>query len=398
VSYGLQVYAPSELRGDALRELVAADQQLAVGDYDESRGWCSVVRGAKGSYCFTVDGPVRVEPEDVPDEVTAAVLGVTHLFDITVEGSAEADVPHAVRFARRLAQALGGVVVDQQTTELWSKGASRQALKPDRGERVNVIKLEWYSRRESIGSDVGARYLALCRRLLPEALPRRFGEYEPLQEKLEVSGDEGFAQAWRDATMLLFFTAASPCLSGSMSAGQNDERPSPVWHMSLDFHYQPLADDERWREPVRRLFVAIAEECDAFYASAEVTRGNIWNGRSMWSDGETEWSITPARREGWMGLPPYPVWWSWYGEPYRTLVDGGLVGGVITEHASGLHHCLAEEPVDRDGLTRRVTRRVGLRRVAEWAPPDLLAVIQPNDRRVLPIPLRAAPRIPAALS
>ncbi len=397
VSYDLQEYAPSALRGDALRELVAADQKLAVGEYDESRGWYSVVRGARGGYCFTVDGPVRVEAEDVPDEVTAAVLGVTHLFEITVEGSAAADIPHAVRFARRLAQTLGGGVVDQQTAGVWAKGAERQAVKPDRGQRVSVIRLEWYCRRESIGSDVGSRYLAICRRLLPEALPRRYGEYEPLQEKLDVSGDEGFAQAWRDATMLLSFTAASPCLSGSIGAGPNDERPGPVWHMSLDFHYQPLADDPRWREAVRRLFVAVAEEFGAFYASAEVTRGNIWNGRSMWSDGTTEWSITPARRDGWMGLPPYPVWWAWYGGPYQALVDGRLVGGVVTDHPSGLHHLLAEEPADRDELTRRVTRRVCLRRVAEWAPSELVAVIEPNERRVLPAPLSRAPHVPAEL-
>ena len=92
---------------------------------------------------------------------------------------------------------------------------------------MNVIKLEWYCRRGSIGSDVGARYLAICRRLLPEALPRRYGEYEPFQEKLEVSGDEAFAQAWRDATSLLFFPASSPCLSGSMWAGPNEQRPLP---------------------------------------------------------------------------------------------------------------------------------------------------------------------------
>jgi hypothetical protein len=397
MSYDLQVYAPSELRGEALRDLVTAEPQLAVAEYDESRGWYTVVRGVRGRYCFTLDGPIRIEAEDLPDEVTAAVLGVTHLFEITVEGSAAVDIPHAVRFARRLAQALGGVVVDQQAAGVWSKGALRRAVKPDRGQRVNVINLEWYCRRGSIGSDVGTRYLAICRRLLPEALPRRFGEYEPFQGKLEEAGDEGFAQAWRDATSLLFFAASSPCLSGAMWAGPNEQRPRPVWLMKLDFHYQPLAD-ERWRDAVRRLFVAIAEEYDAFYASAEVTRGNIWNGRSMWSDGRTEWSINPARHDGWKGLPPYPVWWAWYGEPYRTLVDGRLVGGVVTDHANSLHHRLAEEPEDRDELTRRITHRVGLRRVAEWAPPELLAVIKPNDGRVQPIPLGSAAHIPAGLS
>lgn len=397
MSYDLHVYAPAGLAGDDLREVVAGVAQLDMGDFDEARGWYSVVRGAKRNYCFTIDGPVVVEAEDVPEEVTAVLLGATHLFQVSVEGSSSADVPYATRFSRRLAQRLGGVVVDQQTDEVWARGAARVAAKPPTNVRINVIDLNWYARSASIGDDFGARYVSLCRRLLPEALPRRFGEFEPLQGKLADAGDDGFARAWRDATSMFFFSASRPCIGGSLWAGPSEPRPRSVWKMGLDLHWQPIADDSRWREALRRFFVAVAEELPAFYASAEVTRGHIWRTRTSWSDGETEWMITPARVNGWMGLPPYPTWWAWYGDAYRSYVDGRLLGGETASHATGLLHRLADAPVDRDTLTRLVTRRRGLRRVAEWVPRALVTTVLPHDARVWTPPLAAATEIPSGL-
>ena len=78
MSYDLHVYAPDALDSVRLRELVGGMSSLEVGDFKESPGWYSVVRGNRRNYCFTIDGPVRVEPEDVPAEVTATLLGAEH--------------------------------------------------------------------------------------------------------------------------------------------------------------------------------------------------------------------------------------------------------------------------------------------------------------------------------
>jgi hypothetical protein len=397
VSYDLAVYVPEAVEGADLRELIAAQNALGVDNFDDEGGWVAVSRGPQRRYCFTVDGPFRVEPEDVPEDVTAAVLGVTHMYGVTVEGSATADIPHAVRFARRLAQSAGGAVVDQQTDAVWARGASRTASRPERDERADVVCLTWYARKSDVDDGFGEVYPTLCRRLLPEALPRRFGEFEPLQAKLRDVGDDGFAEAWRDATSRVLFSATTPCIAGSISARPSTRHPLRVWDMTLDLHFEPLADS-RWRDAVRQLFVAIADHLRAFYASAEVTRGHIWNGRSMWSDQSTEWPISPARRDGWMGLPPYPVWWAWYGAPYRSLVGSEPPRGHSASHDRGLLHELADAPVDRDQLTRLVTRHRGLRRRAEWVPAELIAQVRPSDDRVLPTPLRPAQRIPGDLT
>jgi hypothetical protein len=64
MSYDLEVYSQKSPSRDSLRELVAA-VGLSVDDADGDADSRTVVRGAKGKYCFTLGLPVAVELEDV---------------------------------------------------------------------------------------------------------------------------------------------------------------------------------------------------------------------------------------------------------------------------------------------------------------------------------------------
>jgi hypothetical protein len=58
--------AEESLSSDSSPELVAA-VGLGVDDAEGDAGSLTVVRGAKGKYCFTLGLPVAVELEDVPE-------------------------------------------------------------------------------------------------------------------------------------------------------------------------------------------------------------------------------------------------------------------------------------------------------------------------------------------
>jgi hypothetical protein len=381
VSYDLAVYVSRPAEPAELLETVTGTRDLALDGSSSSTGDSVVlVRGVRARYCFTVGGPFRVEAEDVPYDVTAAVLGVSHMYTVMVEGSAPTDVPYAVRFTRRLAQTLGGAVVDQQTDEVWSRGSARVAAKPNKDQRIAEVDLRWYVQTQKLSAGSAAAYVDLARKFLPEALPRRYGEYEPFQHKLAEVGDEGFGSAWRTATSLLFFSASTPCIGGSMWAGPADAHPRRVWTMSLSVHAQALAD-ELWRDALRRLFIGLAERLGCFYASAEVTRGHLWNGRSSGADSQTEWPIMPVSRTGWLGLPPYPMWWAWYGGPYLDAVSGPLDDAPTTASPSGRLHEWTDLPADRDQLAALARPRRRFRRTGEWMTPNLLSTIAPNDGR-----------------
>ena len=102
MSYDLHVFAQQALDVDDLRGLLTQSGLEAEGA-DEATPSLTVVRGARARYSFTLGLPVGVEAEDVPQEVTAAMLGPSYLYELMVEGSSTTETPHAVRFARRLA-------------------------------------------------------------------------------------------------------------------------------------------------------------------------------------------------------------------------------------------------------------------------------------------------------
>jgi hypothetical protein len=384
MSYDLQVYAPRGLANDAVPTLVNQIAGLTV-DAIEDR-WLTVSRGAHRRYSFTVDGPDRLEPEDVPPEVTSCVLDARCLYSVTVEGGCESEIPYAVRFAKLFAKTLDGAVVDQQTGEIWSRSQSRTIQRPSRQERVAAVDLTWFSLRKHLPVEASSLMVSAAERYLPEALPRRFGQYEPLQGKYVDVGEEGFKRAWRAATSSLFFSGSLPCIGGNLNAGPNERFLDNYWSMSMTFLAEALKE-HGWRDAVRRLFTTLADELHAFYSSAQVSRNNIWSGRSLWMDGETELPIRTLRfRQGWLGLPPTPTWWSWFGAPYSFVVSL-LPRDGLTATTVGTLFETATEPGPPDSMPP----------LGRWLPANLFASIGPNPHRQQPVPLIRASEIPHEL-
>ncbi len=385
MSYDLAVYTSRVASPDELHELVGQSGGLqAEPETDHS---LIVMRGVRRRHSFTVDGPDTVDAEDVPEDVAAVVLGARALYSIAVEGTVASEIPHAVRFARRLAQALGGAVADQQTGEVWSRSQSRKIQKPARESRVATVEVAWYCLRDELTPDPAALFVKVAQRALPEALPRRFGEYEPFQGKLADTGIDGFTKAWAEATSLLFTAGSGPCIGGHLSAGPGATFPDRFWSMTLTLLAEPIRE-HGWQEALRIMFHTLADQLPAFYASAEVTTGHIWSGRSLWSDRETDWRISPLRhRDGWTGLPPRPTWWSWLGQPYIEYVSA-LPAKRTIPTSNGVLYQASEEPSGPDGLVP----------LSEWLPADLFANLAPNPRRQQPVPLVPALTIPAPLS
>ena len=309
-----------------------------------------MVRGARARYSFTLGLPVGLEAEDVPEGVTAALLGASYLYELMVEGSSTTETPHAVRFARRLAQASTGVVLDQQTEQVWARGKLR-ALPPVQRGTISVVNVTWYVRPGGTGAAAASAWLALARRHLPEALPRRFGPYEPLSMKLDVDGPDAFVEAVAAETMFLSYKASAPCIDGSLAGGA---RGPGVHSHRLSVHRQALQDG-RWRAALQRLFVGFAVATDAVFASAEVQRGVEWSGRSIWF-GPTAERTTYLARGQWEGLLPYPPWWSWFGPDYMPLVLDHLPPDQVLRADGGVFHA-RRRGTARPGSAHRRTRR-----------------------------------------
>ena len=405
MSYDVQVFAEHALGAEEVRRLLA-EAGLHV-EASEAAQSLTVLRGVRQRYSFTLGLPVGVDAEDVPEEVTAVLLAPSYLYELMVEGSSATEVPHAVRFARRLARASAGVVLDQQTGDVWAQGKLRAAPPAERGS-IDVVELTWYVRPHGSGTRAAAAWLELARRHLPEALPRRFGHVEPLSMTLDADGPEAFQRAAGAESVHL--KASAPCSSGNVAGG------GPGWAVrahGLTVHREALTDP-RWRSALQRFFVDFAMATEAVFASAEVQRRVGWSGRSSSYGPDTERRTHLGYRGRWAGLLPYPPWWAWFGPDYVPLVLDHLGPHEVVRVDGGVFHARSEEPLDRDQLTaalpdppsapapRRLLRHLfpsatdrGPTRT--WLPPDLLAVEDTSDPSMYVPPLMGATTMPAHL-
>jgi hypothetical protein len=383
MSYDLAVYLPEALDAEALSTLVDASPGLQLeestgGSGDGPRNW-HILRGKKASYCFTLEGPYLVEPEDVPHEVTAAVLGADVMYSILVEGTDPVSIPHAVRFARRLAKEGNGAVLDAQTEELWPKTSNRAATKPERSTIIDMVEVRWYHLLDEIQDDFPQRYLDLARQYLPEAVPKRFGSYEPLQGNLARDGDQAFVRALAEnerVSTIGTFPVTGVYFNGVFGGNWNQDRPirqGDVQSVSLSIHRDVL-EDPQWRGGFLRFFVAVAAELRSFYATAEVDPGRWeWTGRTLWSlPSPLTLYYQKTARGRWQGLTSHPTWMAWFSPLYTDLVRPHL-RGTVEDHPEGLLHRFGDAPLGREQIMERWPQ------ASQWVPVELTAVPNPHE-------------------
>lgn len=340
MSYDLTVYAPTSIGDDELETIVASIPGLAVGDSGDHE--VSVLRGKQENYAFTVFGPYQIDPEDVPDDVVPHVLEPTTSWQVIVEGSNPAETKPARRFAKALAVAAGGVAIDEQTEDILGAKRARKVPRPT-SELIRILDLHWYSPESAPSAP--RIWLELARKLLPEALPRRFGNCQPYPHRLDRDGDEVFTSSYgvsRWGHYSVLFNATLPCLDGGLYS--NVYGGNMVDHLRMVA--EPL-DEPRWRNTVRRFFVDYARRRGSVLATGEVLRNHKLSGPP---DLSWDRSSTLRGADGILGLPDPPIWWTWLGNDYLPLVRDYLPPEQTTYYDEGALYVPTDEPADRGQL------------------------------------------------
>jgi hypothetical protein len=184
------------------------------------------------------------------------------------------------------------------------------------------------------------RFLEVAGGIMPQVTPRNRGRFEAW-----AGGDWQKRDEHR-----LDWPGRKPCYDGSAFAQTHPEWPSPpgvaAWTISVSLDEETVRASARMREQVVELFTSVAAEVGAFYGACYVEREWILEGRSLWAD-----SLTNERSQvyipTWKGLPRRPMWLSWFGVPYRDLVQDA-VGSLGAQLDHGLFLRLGELPSESD--------------------------------------------------
>jgi hypothetical protein len=157
-----------------------------------------------------VDGPNRIEDEDIPPEHLAVVGRKRILYSINLEGVlSERDHLIVDNWLSRLVIDTKGVLIDLQTEKFWTPRTSgllgASAPVPNRMGRMSF----YFEDGEGFYDHGFEAMLGCIAEVMPEALPTRYGYYEPLQINVENGECSGLAAAFRNAPDL-FMKSKSP--------------------------------------------------------------------------------------------------------------------------------------------------------------------------------------------
>ena len=328
MSYDLRVASHSEPTAELLERIVR-DRGAVV-----EAGEPHIVRRGDRGVSIEVWAPVRCEVEDLDDELAAAVLAPRWLTEITLPyAAAKADVNLARTLARRLAEACDGAALDPQKDGLlWPRAGRRRYQAPAREDRIPILNLTWVLTSWE-HQHLPERWLRLVQRIAPEAAPVRYGDFEPLQERVEPGREDEFVRFWRDNvaadfSLGFFWSCRRPFYGGSFAAPIRPERERDrpgllAAHIGTELDARAL-NEQPWRAAVVDLFTAVADEVDAVYAAGYVERGVLASARGLAYDGHSESPAEFSLLQGrWLGVPPVPAWLTWFGRGYRGRLEVG---------------------------------------------------------------------------
>jgi hypothetical protein len=369
MSYDLEIGTHTKPTADQV-EAWAAERDLVVSHEGDGDALVVSRRSSRGDgYLFSVDGPFAAETEDFTEEVAAACLAPRWMVTVAVPYS----VPkRAIKLSRSLARNLAelndGAAFDPQEDALvWPIGRPKRVASRRAEEVTSLVTLEWFL-PTSGWRRAPETLLRVIRRHCPEALPTRFGRWEPLQHRFDPADPDAFVNFVLDEDDGDgFWFASRPSFGGSWAAPHADRFVRPederlrIARVGVDFDGGVLEKDPRWREAVVDLFAAGAVELGAFFGAAQLEPGwTVTANNRLVSTMETMMHRGEHILRGrlWQGLPPVPVWLSWFGRRYRELVaphltDEALASGgtSVQERDGGLLVRLGVEarPVDELG-------------------------------------------------
>lgn len=320
--------------------------------------WRKTANGAV--HLCIVDGPLRVETEDLADELAAMLMAPKWLYQVNFPADTpQRSISTLLGLAKLIAKQGDGAVYDpQEDAVLWPRSRPKRFVRRRDAETGPMLFLDIFSPARANGASLMRSYLDVCRRLLPEALPNRYGDYEPMQHRLNGVDDEhallDFAQESSQIEYggSFFWSASRPFEHCSVSFGDRRRGVTPS-------HY----DDVRGRERMRPMTVlgawvrldcgnegALADALEAFLVEVARAMGAFYACASL--------GVFPYHGPMWIGIPEVPTWLSWYGNEYSEWlrVRVGKPRPGSTEYPEGVMVRRAALPSDLEATLRHPLR------------------------------------------
>lgn len=255
-----------------------------------------------------------VEDEDIPDEIMARLIGIKYLTTITLEPISAPKAAHVIlrKICKSISKNAIGIIEDQQIDSLILPPGAKKYTAPvrEKSDRFTLLEFSWWFENDLMRTREGlAHFLHLLERYLPEALPRRYGLYEPPSFKYVEMGSAHFIEQCleqidrgglvcyptRPVTGLHFAINAK---SGFVNIGGQRRYKSSCIRISLDAAVLDLPD---WRNRIIKVWEELSLAIQPFFGDVRLLKNFIYAKNTFYVDRQTE--NHPIKSWWWKGLP-----------------------------------------------------------------------------------------------
>jgi len=291
-----------------------------------TRGWKTDAGGwvlRTRSWQIVVGAPGGIEHDDIPPEIAEILPGLSTLVELRLEPISAPKSARALlsSTARAIAEALAGIVEDPQESSLsLPRGAKRYAA-PKRDERFTVLALSWWYMDSPLRSLRGvADFVTILHKNVKEALPRRYGLWEPPPFKAEETGLDAFVDFLHqnlDEGVVCY--TSRPVVGVHISDCAAAPHPRLGFrsnHVTIEFEASAL-EQPGWELAIRNLWRAVSLFLRPFYGDVRLLAEHIVRDGTVASDIRTE--SHPVRSWFWRGIPAEPGLALVLGPPYADL-------------------------------------------------------------------------------
>lgn len=263
--------------------------------------------------------PTPMSAEDAPTGVSAVQSSLSWHVGASLQG--ETGLPFVIEAMEAIAKAGSGAVADEGV--VWKPGRAEESLlvlelTETTGLESEFLAMTWWTVRPVFANrDDALGFLETLNRVLPEAIPVRWGG-EPPAFRLEDEGLEGlarFIEHSSDSDVL--GTTRSPISEFQISKVfwppdiQRSDDPPSARSLKIEVGGSVLADPAGARR-LSDAFRELSRATRPFYAEARLERGVTWG--SHGERGRAE--VPPLEPMRWVGFPRVAPMAMVVGPPY----------------------------------------------------------------------------------
>ena len=198
MSYDLKIWSSGKMPGN--------NPLLTDAGYKFNNDF--IVREGNG-WQVVISHSAVVELEDIPDTIMQSLPGISYMTEINIEPISAPDKikNETLRLCKTLAKEMKGVVEDPQdgTVKLPS-GVKKVSYDNPKGKNQPLVSLIWYFDDITFyQSNKIDQFVDLLERYMPDALPRRYGKYEPPQNKYAETGKEHLVEFLKNESFPVWY-------------------------------------------------------------------------------------------------------------------------------------------------------------------------------------------------